>query len=353
MSLLKFLKKRDFERTLLVGYYGGGNYGDELLLEVLQQLLKQNGVKELTVTYQYPKTFQTMHKDLGYKVIDIRDKLAVMRHTLKNKNIIIGGGALWGVDMNLNTLLLSIALLCSRWLLGKNVYLIGIGYHNSTSAMGRIGAWCAGKAATAVLARDEETYANFQKITKRTFIDKDIAWYVNKQMAQAYQIPAKKLGDRLKLQRKTLFIALRRIQSGRQAAVFTRYNEYIEAIIKANPKRPVIVAPLELERVSPQEYEFARSLQQKYKNVQVLAMPYNPLTLLYAFKQFSKNIVFIGPQFHMILTAYMAEVPFLPMVYDNKVYELLKQMGIQQQVPMHELSQESLQEFSDKEFSRS
>lgn len=352
MNMLKFFKQRQLERTILVGYYGGGNYGDELLLEVLQQLLYQQGVKNVTVTYQYPSAFASMHQDLGYNVVDIRDKAAVVRHTLKNKNIIIGGGALWGVDMNINTLILSIALLFSRWFLGKNVYLIGIGYHNSTSTMGRIGAWFAGKAATAVMARDDETYANFRKITKHTFQDKDIAWYVNGDMDAHYKDEAQKLGAKLNLNRKTLFIALRRIQAGKQAGVFENYNQYIEEAIAANPDKQVIIAPLELERVSPDEYAFARELQEQYKNVQVLDMPYNPLTLFYLFKIYSKHLVLVGPQFHIILTAYMGGTPFIPLVYDNKVHELLKQMDIHKQLPLKHLTQDLLQQFIDKEFAR-
>lgn len=352
MSLLKFFSQKKLEHTILVGYYGGGNYGDELLLEVLQQLLYQQGVKNVTVTYQYPKAFASMHQDLGYNVVDIRDKLAVMRQTIKNKNIIIGGGALWGVDMNLNTLILSFALLCSRWLLGKNVYLIGIGYHNSTSTMGRIGAWCAGKAATAVMARDDETFVNFRKITKHTFRDKDIAWYANDEMNRRHEAEAKELGKRLGLHKKSLFIALRRIQAGKQAEVFANYNKQIEETIAENSDKQIIIAPLELERVSPDEYVFARQLQQRYKNVQILDMPYNPLTLFYVFRLYSKNLVLVGPQFHIILTAFMGGTPFIPLVYDNKVHELLKQMEVKERLPLKHLTQDALQQFIDKEFAK-
>lgn len=352
MKLSDFLKRTKLEKTLLVGYYGGGNYGDELLLEVMQHLLAQQGVKNLTVTYQYPDNFKTMHHDLGYKVIDIRSKFAIPLHTLKNKNIIIGGGALWGVDMNLNTLLLSIALLLSRVFLGKNIYLIGIGYHNSTTKMGRFGAWCAGKAARLVLARDPETYSNFQKITKDTYLDKDIAMYINAHMLKEYRDEAKEIAERLELKKEVLFVTLRRAANGRLADGFRNYNTYIEEIVHSHPNLSIVIAPLELEAVGKKEYEIARRLEKKYPHVKMLSMPYNPLALVLFFKQYNKNLVLIGPQFHIIMTAQLTGVPYFPVVYDNKVSELLKLFNTEKQIPLNELKQNDMRMFINQELAR-
>ena len=112
------------------------------------------------------------------------------------------------------------------------------------------------------------------------------------------------------------------------------------------------ITPLELERVSPAEYVFARQLQERYKNVQILDMPYNPMTLFYVFKLYSKNLVLVGPQFHIILTAFMGGTPFIPLVYDNKVHELLKQMDVDERLPLKQLTQGVLQQFIDKEFAK-
>ena len=152
MKLNDFLQKTNLDDSLLIGYYGGGNYGDELLLEVLCNLLASKGVQNLKITYQRPNTYQAMHRNFGSELVDIHNREAVTRAAFKSKNILIGGGGLWGVDMNFNTLLLSIFLFVSRWALRKKVYLLGVGYYNSTTWMGRLGAWFAGKAANVIIA---------------------------------------------------------------------------------------------------------------------------------------------------------------------------------------------------------
>jgi polysaccharide pyruvyl transferase WcaK-like protein len=347
MTLTDFFAKNTLEHTMLVGYYGGSNYGDELLLEVMQNLMRQHGVRDLTITYQragQPSAFTSLHHDLGYNVIDIYDKVAVGLHTLKNKNIIIGGGALWGVDMNINTLILSICLLVAR-LLGKNVYLIGIGYHSSTSRMGRIGAWFAGKAARLVLARDQETYANFRKITKRTELDKDIAWYANDEMFGQYQSEADEIAATLQMKKKTLLVTLRRAGHGRLADEFRRYNRVVESVIASHPTMPVVIAPMENEAPGKDEYALARKWQKKYPHVRILEMPYNPLALMTFLKQYHDKFVLVGPQFHIILTAEIAGVPYLPVVYDNKVSELLKQVGVPRQIRLGDLEESHIQAF--------
>src|SRR6476661_5539742 len=102
MTLLDFLHTTNLDHSLLIGYYGGGNYGDELLLEVLGNLLRRQGINDAAITYQRPDTYPTMHHDFGFKLVDMHDRKAVFRTALHSQNILIGGGGLWGVDMNLN-----------------------------------------------------------------------------------------------------------------------------------------------------------------------------------------------------------------------------------------------------------
>ena len=181
MKLNDFLQKTNLDDSMLIGYYGGGNYGDELLLEVLCNLLASKGVQNLKITYQRPNTYQAMHRNFGSELVDIHNREAVTRAAFKSKNILIGGGGLWGVDMNFNTLLLSIFLFVSRWALRKKVYLLGVGYYNSTTWMGRLGAWFAGKAANVIIARDAETAQNFGRVSKHVPQDRNFTiFYLRK-----------------------------------------------------------------------------------------------------------------------------------------------------------------------------
>src|SRR6266568_8161765 len=100
MKLSELLASRSFERSLLIGYYGGGNYGDELLLEVLANMLKQQGVQDITIAYQNPPHYPIFHRDFGYRLVEMNDKRRLIKAILDSDNIIIGGGGLWGLDMN-------------------------------------------------------------------------------------------------------------------------------------------------------------------------------------------------------------------------------------------------------------
>jgi polysaccharide pyruvyl transferase WcaK-like protein len=343
MMIDKFLKTTDLNSSLLLGYYGGGNFGDELLLEVLQNLLKYQGVQALTVAYQNPQNFSQLHHDFGYNLVDIQSKSALIKQTVKHKNIIVGGGGLWGLDMNLNTFLMSVYLFLARWLLGKKIYLIGVGYYNSTTRLGHLGAFLAAKAARRIIVRDAESYANFKKHSSHVEQDTDLAFYSQQIDLSTYGKDAKQLEKLISVQDKTVFIAIRRFQAKHQNS----FNKQIEDILAANPDKHFILALLELKSVDQTSYQQLSIWKQKFQNVQVLDSTFNPLALMAFFKKHHKKLAVIAPQFHLILTAHLANVPFMPVVYDNKVSQLLSSLGIskKRQIAINQLSSSDIQNF--------
>lgn len=352
MKLTDFLRHTNLNKSLLIGYYGGGNYGDELLLEVLGNMLMRQGVSDLTITYQRPETYGSMHRDFGFNLVDIHSRAEVARAALKSKKILIGGGGLWGVDMNANTLLLSIFLFVSRWALGKKIYLLGVGYYNSTTRQGRMAAWLAGKAANLIIARDSESVDNFRRISKHVFSDYDIAWNTNGLDLAAYGDDTTIMEQRMPVGGKTLIVALRRPQAKRQQSDFSRYNNLVKWLVQANPKRPIIVVMLESETKDPGLYEEARSWRRKHKRLRIIEAPYNPLTLFLYIKKNSKRLAVIAPQLHLIMTAHLCGVPFLPMVYDNKVAMLLDQIGVPKngRLSIKKINGEAMQKFANNFF---
>lgn len=351
MNLTKLLKTTDLNRSLLIGYYGGGNYGDELLLEVLENLLVKHGVKDATITYQEPANYSDYHNDFGYPRINIHSKAQLLRAIFKNKNILIGGGGLWGVDMNFNTFLLSCMLFVSR-LLGKKVYLLGVGYYSSTNRLGHVAAWLAGKAAHTIIGRDPETVRNFAAHNPRTYLDSDIAWHSKDLDLTAYKDAVADLETKLHVTGKTLCITLRRPQAKRRQQEFIRYTEEVGAFIAANQHQPILVALLESEAKSPIEYARAREWRQLYTNVQLLDFPHNPLALCLLFQKHHERLALIGPQFHIIMTAHLAGAAFMPLVYDNKVAALFTNLSIPvtEHISLAAVRRNHMQEFADNFF---
>ncbi len=347
MKLLDLFKKYNLEKSLLIGYYGGGNYGDELLLEVLANLLQKNKVKDITVTYQKPEDYRTYHHDFGYKVIKMSDKKKLLQTILKNDNIIIGGGGLWGLDVNPNIFILSSILFMSKYVLRKKVFLLGVGYYSSTSRLGHVSAFLAGKSATHIIARDAETLHNFKKVTKHVGLDTDIAWNIPALDLSAYDNDLKELDKTMPVKEKTQFVTLRRFRANQT----NTYSASIEKYIKSYNNKPIILGMMEPKEVDPEGFAFAQALQKKYKNITLVTdFSYNPLALYLYFKKHKKHLVVIAPQFHTIITAYLNDLPFLPIAYDNKVTELFKYIGQSEIIPVKNLKPENIVSFVDSAY---
>jgi len=345
MTIADVIKKRDLNKSLLIGYYGGGNFGDELLLEVLLNMLKKQNVHDIDVLYQAFDRYATYHHDFGCRLVAMSHKFELLKAILRNKQLVVGGGGLWGLDVNTSTFALGVVLWVSRWLLGKKIYLLGVGYYNSTSRFGHMSAWLAGKAANHIVVRDAESRGNFKKITSAVTLDKDIAWYTRDLNLDVYAADAKKLEARTSLPQQSgeraLFITLRRFKP-QYANDFTAS---VEELIAAAPHKKIIVALLEPRDVDPLGFDLITSWAAKYPQVQAIDFAYNPLTLLLFFKQHNKQLMFVGPQFHGILTAHLAGVPYMPLVYDNKTQELLNQVGVQASYSLYNLSADELQNY--------
>jgi polysaccharide pyruvyl transferase WcaK-like protein len=319
MTITEFLQRHKLNDSLLLGFYGGGNYGDELLMEVLAGLLRKQRTEHVSIAYQHPEKYAAVHHEFGYPRVNIHDKRALLQTIFRKKHIVVGGGGLWGMDANLNVLLMSIMLFGARWLLGKKVHLVAVGYYNSATPLGRLGAWLAAKAATTIIARDQETYDNFTRLSRRTTLDTDIAWYIHELDLDAYKPDAELLDERVAVQGKTLFMTLRRFRGGDQ----DRLAHVIEDCLESNADKQIIMALMEPRSIDPEGYALLETWQQKYPHIQILDFDFNPLALFLFFRKHNDDLVFIGPQFHAILSAHLTGVPYLPLAYDNKVHNLL------------------------------
>lgn len=342
MKLPNFLQQTKLDNSLLLGFYGGGNYGDELLMEVLAGLLKKQGTKHVSIAYQQPGYYDAYHHDFGYKRVNIHDRKVMLKSIVRAKQLVVGGGGLWGLDSNLNILLMSFMLFISRWLFGKKVYLLEVGYYNSVPKMGRISAWLAGKAANKILARDQETYDNFARINKQTELDTDIAWYIDQLDLTPYQKDLAALEKMIRVKDKTLFITLRRFNGSRRHHLTAVVGEFL----RSNQSQPIIIGLLEPRRVDPEGYSLLESWRQTYPNIQIIDFAFNPLALYLFFQKYREKLLFFGPQFHAILSAHLTGVPYMPLAYDNKVENLLRLVAPNHQpMAVQSLKPEDLQNF--------
>lgn len=339
-TLAELLDKTSLDDSFVLGYYGGGNYGDELLFEVLQQVFYERKYHAISFLYQKPSGYKRYHQDLGYNAVDASDKKSVFRAVLRHKKLVIGGGGLWGLDVNFNVLLMSLLMFVARWILGKKVYLVGVGYYDSTNGMGRVAAWLAGKAATQILARDIETFHNFSRINKKTYVTNDIAFTLPD---LTRPLPEPELLDSAitHTKGKVVIIAIRRFKLD-QANL---YNDAVELWLRKHPDQQVVLALMEPREVDPNGYKLLETWQRKHANATVVDFRYNPLTLYRFFKEHHRRLLFVGPQFHVQLVAHLAGVQLMPIVYDNKVTELLRTLQYRKLIAIKDVTARDIEQF--------
>lgn len=340
-SVPTLLDETSLDNSFVLGYYGGGNYGDELLLEVMQHLFKQRDYTTISFLYQKPAAYGKFHENLGYEPIDAASKPSIIKTMLRRKNLVIGGGGLWGLDVNLNIVLMSCMLLVARRILGKNVYLVGVGYYGSTGRMGHFAAWLAGKAASQILARDPESHRNFLRLNQHTYLTDDIAFNLPDiiQVSNAERSPLEAAMENMK--GNVTLVSLRRFKPNQA-------NQYVEALetwLTRHPKQSVILALMEPRKVDPDGYELLMRWQRERSGAAVVDFSYNPLALYEFFLRYSKRLSFIGPQFHVQLVAHLAGVRLLPLVYDNKVAELLRKLEYANPIAISDITPEAIETF--------
>lgn len=341
MTIDMFLKNQDLQDSLLLGYYGGGNFGDELLLEVLQSRLAAQGVTRAEIAYMPYAPYERFHHDFGYSHFRANSVIHLLRAMDRNRRIIVGGGGIWGLDAVLQVFLMSVALFIARWLFGKQVYLVGVGYYSSTNLLGHISAFIAAISSTHIIGRDKETVENFGRFTKRVSQDKDMAWYMQQLETTPYAEALGALEAELPISQPTLLITIRRFSDKHQ----NNYTQLVEQALAKFPNRQAIVMMLEPKTVDPEGYTTLQQWQARFPHIRIADFHFNPIAFYMFLQKHRKQLTMISPQFHAILCAHLAGVPFLPLVYDNKSLHLLHSMGVQDTQSIYKLGSETIEQF--------
>lgn len=341
----QLLDETNLDDSFVIGFYGGGNYGDELLFEVLQHLFHVRKYRAISFLYQNLRTLHRYHSDLGYQPVESGNKMDILQTVLHHRKIVVGGGGLWGLDVNLNILLMSAMLFFARFLLGKEVYLIGVGYYDSTNHLGHFAAWLAGKSANQILARDEETYRNFHALNPRTFLSDDIAFLlpkIHKDVSVGLEAFERSVG---RIDAPTVMISLRRFKPSQPNV----YVEVIEKWLHEHRSVRVILALMEPRELDPGGFMLLKQWQREHGNAAVIDFDYNPLVLYKFFEKNHDKLSYVGPQFHVQLVAHLGGVPFLPLTYDNKVTALLSTiLPNETAIPIKSFTLGNLQAFTDE-----
>lgn len=327
MNLTNFIKEYDLNDCFLVGYYGGKNFGDDLLLELLLEKINSKKVQNCSVLYGAPENFGMYHRSRDVTIINQRKPASVLGALLRCKTLVVGGGGIWGLDFNKRLLVFSIGIWLCRKILRKKVYLVGVGYYSSTTRLGHIGAWFTAKGADLILARDQESFQLFKKRSSKVFLDQDIAMTLLPTVdCSEYKSELDVLCERLKISKndKVIFISVRRFQEKYGNPHF----RLIKELLNANRDKKFFLAILESKKLDPEGFSNIAHLQAINPNLQITDFSFNPVALYCFLNKYRRQLAVISLQYHLTLLSLLIGIPTLPISYDNKTDQLIRAFGV-------------------------
>lgn len=149
-------------KVVVVGNYGGGNLGDEAMLDVLAELiLERVGKIKILVPSRRPDMIRSLHPNpmiLPMKMIQ------GLYQALVCGTLIVGGGTIYSTFSGPGVMTTTIISIMRKILLRKKVFFYGIGYSSTTPRLLSILAKMAFKLADGIYVRDSISRENLSRI---------------------------------------------------------------------------------------------------------------------------------------------------------------------------------------------
>jgi polysaccharide pyruvyl transferase WcaK-like protein len=167
--------------VVIVGNYGGGNLGDEMMLDALVELISiKVGRTMVIVPSRRPDVLNKMHPKITISSI------GVIRGTLRalfSDVLIIGAGTIFSSHTGPGIKAGVIIAILRKILLRKKVFFYGIGYSSTTSKILKMLSKLALNLADGVYVRDTLSYSRLKSIIKdngRIFLIPELGLFLKK-----------------------------------------------------------------------------------------------------------------------------------------------------------------------------
>ena len=316
------------DHSIIYGYYGYGNFGDELIFNNVVQYIKYKKFLDVEVYYNNKNIFSQIHPDIS----DHSNKLVNIKQLFYNmffsKNIYICGGGLFGLDSNIKFLIFSLLVATIKLLINIDVYLISVGYYNSTNKLGHMSAKVLSSISKVVCVRDEESFKNFKRILKsdNVLLSEDIV-FLNNTLAHVEIIRANKYLPYEQSSTKQIVFTLRDFNDMKLQLRFISIIERVVLSLCENEKNIHIHLCIpSIKEYDTHSHIFAEMLKEKY-NVDLFTMSDSIIGFINEFKS-KKPEKAVLVQYHLQLVAHKliedSNEKYLAIIYDNKNYELLR-----------------------------
>lgn len=281
-------------KSLIIGYYGSENIGDEMLLKGTVDILNRvfDNPEITAITYSVLDT-KERHQINGIS----RNKYFEIYKGIKNSDIVVGGGGsmLQNVTSN-RSLIYYLTILMLARIMGKKVVLLGNGIGPLKGSFFKRITIEVLKGLDGIVLRDEESY-NFLKLHKlnNIYLGNDLAFTLDYKLV----VP----------QEKKIVLNLRKWVEN------SKFNRVIEDFVRFLARKgfKVVLLPFQggnddvilgeiAENISDENVIFPGTLEYD--------------SILY---EISSSEVFVGMRLHGLIFSSMVHTPFIGLCYDPKV----------------------------------
>lgn len=274
------------EKILLGGYFGFNNIGDDAILLSEINFLRKENFKPIILTYKGRKIFnqESINRYNFLKIIKLRKKF---------NNFILGGGGIFQDSTSFRSLIYYLFLIYVFKFLRKRVILLNIGIGEIKRELSKILLHKSLKICDLIIFRDEYSY-NYFKDLKNKFLSSDSSFYLNFQKKERENLVLISLRDFKNFDLNKFKIFLNRLKE------------------KVKFKFEFVI-------FSKEEIELA-----KYLNLDYFYSK-NPIDIL---KKISTSSFLIGTRYHSIIFSILTETPFIGLIYDIKIKNLIEELGL-------------------------
>lgn len=314
------------KKILISGYYGFDNFGDDAILQVLAESLKEIDENfEVTAISNNPEKIK---QNYGIDSVKRFDFKLIISKMLKTDLFISGGGSLLQDVTSFKSLLYYLFLIFIAIFFGKKVYIYAQGIGPINNKWGRILTGFALKRVAVVTVRDKKSQDFLSDLGVNSVLTGDPVWGIN--------IPEK---DEPLLEKS-------RVNVGIQLRSWsTLSSDKIASIIKAlntcfdvnNTNFILISLQDSLDLETTKELEFLM----KTINPEMHTNLVSDLSVNNAINLISSLDYLVAMRFHAVMVSLKAKVPTMAISYDPKVEILSKEFDIPY-IKLDDFNQEKL-----------
>lgn len=274
------------EKIVLGGYFGFGNIGDDAILLSEINFLRKENFQPFILTYKGREIFnqESINRYNFFKIIKLRKKF---------NNFILGGGGIFQDTTSFRSLIYYLFMIYFFKFLKKRVVLLNIGIGEIKRKISKNLLYKSLKICDLVIFRDEYSF-NFFKDLNNKFLSSDSSFYLNFQKKEKENLVLVSLRNFKNFDLNKFRIFLNRLKE------------------KVDLKFEFII-------FSKEEIELAKSLNLDYFYSK------NPIDTI---EKISKSSFLIGTRYHSIIFSILTGTPFIGLVYDIKIKNLIDELGL-------------------------